>query len=349
MVWEWIILRTFIATHARNSFLKPKAHSPKPFPMSDANYYASLTPKPVKKRGARIVILISSLLVVVPVIIEEIPREQARWYQAAAQQSLDAENFDLALQQVGRAIALDPHQYAFHLLQSSIFEKRFKAKKSKSPDQDLTKALDCIARARKEATRDLQQLAVEFHAADFAHSVAHWKEAADQYKKILDIMTLSNYGRAQMLNGYAYNAALANVDLDTALSDVNEALDLITGDRRLDKDTLADGKSSILDTRAYVRYRRGEYTLALEDIEQSLQLFGSVKGKKLLSADNDLVRAVDVKQMKYEIIHTWAVMLYHRMLINDVLGIEQPQRRQIVASDEEAIKDLGFTPGPHLY
>jgi len=317
--------------------------------MSDANYYASLTPKPIKKRGAGIVILIASLLVVVPVVIYEIPREHARWYQAAAQQYLDDENFNQALQQIGRAIALDPHQYAFYLLQSRIYEKRFTTKKGASSEQDLKHAIDGIVRARKEATQDQQQLFVELQAADFAHTIGLWKEAAERYKKVLEMMTLGNYIRAQMLNGYAYNAALANIELDTALADINEAFDLISGDRRIDKEEMADAKSMMLDTRAYVHYRRGEYTAALEDIEQSLQLFEVMKSKRLRSADIDLVRAVEVRQKKNEIKRTWAVMLYHRMLINDVLGLEQPQRLQIVAHDEAVIRDLGFSPGQDLY
>jgi hypothetical protein len=37
------------------------------------------------------------------------------------------------------------------------------------------------------------------------------------------------------------------------------------------------------------------------------------------------------------------------MLINEELGLQEPQRFQIAAKDEGQIKALGYTPGPDLY
>jgi tetratricopeptide (TPR) repeat protein len=317
--------------------------------MSSANYYASLTPKPAKKRGAWIVIFITSLLVVVPVVIKEIPREHARWYQAAATEYLERGQFDSALQQVGRALELDPEQYRTYLLQARIYEKRYTTTDSKSSADDLARAFDCIALARNKAAQEGQQLIVELHAAELAHNVKRWKVAADHYKNILDTITVNTYLRAQMLNGYAYNAALANVDLDAALADIEEALDLVSDQRGLGKDDLADAKASFLDTRGYIHYRRGEYSPAIADIEQSLKLFEPVKDKKLEKAKGNLVRAHEIQRVKDEINRAWAVMLYHRALVNEVLAVDEPERILVVVQDLARIKALGQTPGTDLY
>lgn len=316
--------------------------------MSNANYYASLTPKPAKKRGAWMVILVTSLLVVVPVVIKEIPREHARWHQAAAREYLQQEKFDLALQQVERAIELDKLLYTSYLLRAKIYKERYKSKEGDGLLENMEHAFDSINRAKALAPPEQLRI-VEVQRADMAHELGLWKVAASEYKRILQAANFNIPARAHLLNGSAYNSALANIDLDTALADIEEALDLVSDYRGLGKETLQEIRASCLDTRGYIHFQRGEYRLALEDSEQSIQLFEPLRKKNLEDADNNVVRASERKKTKADINRTWAVLLYHRKLVNDMLAGEEPHRLDYVAEDEAAIKALGFEVGPHLY
>jgi tetratricopeptide (TPR) repeat protein len=108
------------------------------------------------------------------------------------------------------------------------------------------------------------------------------------------------------LNQRAYFQALANIELDQALQDVQASLNSRPGD------------AEIIDTRGYVLFRLGQYDAALKDLQQALSRLGGNDNLqfRLLALDEFSPRA---RRRLQEAI---AVMLHHRGEIRKKLGQE---------------------------
>ena len=144
-------------------------------------------------------------------------------------------------------------------------------------------------------------------------------------KKIDQISQRSgNPSRAEALNGLAYAQAVAKVEIDEALANVNEALELHDP---IDKDK-EHPKYNILDTRGYIRFLKGQYrerwmtwTLAIAGLhayEAELQ--------KKHAGGTDLPpqqrKLLDSRPRIRSGSSPRAVLYYHRALVLQALGKE---------------------------
>ncbi len=142
---------------------------------------------------------------------------------------------------------------------------------------------------------------------------------------------------ATVLNGLAYARALANIELDEALRDVNRALEL-TGKQ-----------AALLDTRGYIHFRRGAFESARADLNEAISLLeaeqsaGGSQGKTK-SRETTHEDPREERRLKKERDHTLAVLLYHRLLILNELEAEVE-----ADMDRKRIVELGFEPSEKLF
>jgi tetratricopeptide (TPR) repeat protein len=105
--------------------------------------------------------------------------------------------------------------------------------------------------------------------------------------------------------------------------------------------------ASYLDTRGYIYVRLADPASAIEDLEHAVTLIQWVRQAFPWHLDFIRHEILDIRplllaQEKYYF--TEAVIRYHRMLAYEASG-----KKDLAARDREAILDLGFEPGPHLF
>jgi tetratricopeptide (TPR) repeat protein len=183
------------------------------------------------------------------------------------------------------------------------------------------------------------------HAGEFENAVADWK-------KVEQLSLRSGIpDRATALNGLAYSQALAKVELDEALTSVNEALDL------------EEGNYNILDTRGYIHFLRKDYEAALADLD--LAVPGCDKAVELADANARVnstpplfhkvvsarpkrlleIAPPDAQSRRISIGTAAAVVHYHRSLVLNALD-----RKDDAKKDWEIARQLiGREPDETLF
>ena len=199
-----------------------------------------------KTRFPRPLFLIVFFGILAPYGLIEIPREIGRWHLANAYQLRAANEAEGAYQRLEAATYWFPNS-AELLLQRAEW---------KLEDGKKDEALaDCDAML---AAGGESHLWLIVHASFLQHA-GHFEGAVDDWKKIEQFSQRSGIpDRGTALNGLAYSQALAKKELDEALENVNEALDL------------EKGNPNILDTRGFVRFLRDDYDAALVDLDSAV-------------------------------------------------------------------------------
>jgi tetratricopeptide (TPR) repeat protein len=190
----------------------------------------------------------------------------------------------------------------------------------------------------------------------FMQTAGEHQRAVEDWKKIdRESQRTGDPDRATALNGLAYAQALAEVDIDKALDNVNEALEL------------APGNSAILDTRGFLLYLKGgssslaaalkDMNLAVEDMDR--RVGGSKRDTNesnkaadkfslLQSRPKTLREALpnsDPITARESALRSAAVLHYHRALIFEALG-----RTAGAEADREAARKLiGKEPDETLF
>jgi tetratricopeptide (TPR) repeat protein len=142
------------------------------------------------------------------------------------------------------------------------------------------------------------------HAGRHAEAIADWQEIVRQMEDE------GPQSQAQALNGLAYARAVAQVDLDTALADVNRALEL---------NTSAYAAPAYMDTRGYIHYLQGRYDRALNDLNPAVlgmeQVLAPTNGRSRLVAGPQFHDLSNERGI--------AVVRFHRALVLLALGREK--------------------------
>jgi tetratricopeptide (TPR) repeat protein len=128
------------------------------------------------------------------------------------------------------------------------------------------------------------------------------------------------------LNHRAYIRALAGRDLKAALDDINRALE-----------DSGQGSPEFLDTRGYILHLLGRQQEALDDLNIAIDATQEDRRRLLLLAGH-----VDEDEFAYRlraIDHGLAVMLQHRGLACQALGLEAQARQDLALA-----KNKGFDP-----
>lgn len=150
--------------------------------------------------------------------------------------------------------------------------------------------------------------------------------------------------RAGLLNDRAYARAVGDFEIDQALADIDEAIQLRKGDNRSDGD---DGVASFLDTKAYVLFRRKQYPEALKELDPAIAHTEREHKELELRLTGGVRRRPDDRDpfsKLQRVEHNLAVMYHHRGEIYEQQGKAAEAKR-----DFEAAVDLGFNPAEGVY
>jgi tetratricopeptide (TPR) repeat protein len=162
------------------------------------------------------------------------------------------------------------------------------------------------------------------HLGRHAESIADWEKLV---KLRADAAARR---RAEALNGLAYARAVAQTDLDQALREVEQALQLV-GDN-----------PAMLDTRGYIQVLRGDLEAAKTDLEVAVA--GVEQQLQKATATPDYVDRREYERDLRNLKQSVAVIRYHRALLCDQLGQAEP-----AAADRRRVRELGFEPNDDLF
>jgi tetratricopeptide (TPR) repeat protein len=286
---------------------------------------ADLAPQ-VRRRQARTVMLAGALLVFAPLIVSEAPREQARWYFAAALEYQQQQRTAAALESLNRALELDLRQPDYWLTRARWSQREGRLEEAFA---DLRQAVNLAPHDRVIDTL--------MERSDIFHQLELWDRAVDDWKLIHRLHQKGFPGPAttsSVLNGLAYSRALANTELDQALLDINEAL------RR------APDSPMYLDTRGYIHYRRGEFKKAQADLDAAVASFRAQWKEQIhrITAERrQRLHTDELDAIQRALDRALAAILYHRLLVFDVVDQSAAEK------DEAEIRSLGFDPTKVLY
>ncbi|HET6881680.1 MAG TPA: tetratricopeptide repeat protein [Pirellulales bacterium] len=171
------------------------------------------------------------------------------------------------------------------------------------------------------------------------------REAIDDLSKAI---SLSPSGDPTPRNNRAYARALANVELDEALVDVQQALDIV--DQQIaDTERVLPGtdaalqykvqKAAYLDTRGYIHFLQGNYEPARDDLNQAIEL-----AQQGLDAALPLVPAPRRAATQTQFNHEMAVMYHHRGEVFAKLGQQDAAKSDLDRGDQ-----LGYNPAAGVF
>jgi tetratricopeptide (TPR) repeat protein len=261
-------------------------------------------------RGIRPLTLILLAGVVGPCIALQIPREMGCWHLASAVSLRAKGEKQAAYEKLAAAMRWFPqnpellHRRARWQLADGEVEKAL-------ADNDAMLAL-----TDQNVNLNQAHAALLWEAGKFKEAINDWK-AIDQHSLRSGIPS-----RAEALNGLAYGQALADDELEEALENVNQSLDLKPDD------------AQVLDTRGYVYYRLKKYDLALADFDRAIERIEvdpELRGAAKVSAEREK-RETEAGKADLEAaapgVRAVAVIHYHRALALDALDRHDEAERE---------------------
>jgi tetratricopeptide (TPR) repeat protein len=251
------------------------------------------------------------LALIVPWLVIQTPREIGRWQLAGAFHARDAGQTERAYALLADAMEWFPDQPAL-LFQRATWRLE---------DGQETEALADCDRAVELAGDSYQALELRSQFLQYAG------RQADALKDLKTVEAISQRhgvpSRAHALNSLAYGRALAQKELDEALQQATQAINLTPAN---DPSRLA-----ILDTHGYILYLKGNYAAALSEmdlavagmeqfvlIEQKRNEQASIppKHKRLFDLGVGIPGGSSLRR-------STAVIRYHRALVLLALGREK--------------------------
>ncbi|HEX5104701.1 MAG TPA: hypothetical protein VFV87_12860 [Pirellulaceae bacterium] len=274
--------------------------------------------------GPRLIVVVLIALLVAPCAAVLAPREIAHWYLASAQELRSSGQKDEAYNRLAEAIRWSP-KHAGLLLQRAAWRLE---------DSQAEKALEDANQAA-ELARD--NFTVLYLRSQILQQLDRHAEAIQDWKAIDRLsLTRGTPSRAMALNGLAYARAVGRLELDEALKNVAEALEL------------EPKSAAILDTRGYLRHLNGENEKAIVDMDAAVkgveEEFSAIdnprpeRGRSVLSSDIDLT-GLNKPEQGVAVIH------YHRALVLKTLGREKDAKKDL----QRARELIGHEPDETLF
>jgi tetratricopeptide (TPR) repeat protein len=232
----------------------------------------------LRPRGIRPLTWILLLAIIGPCAVQLVPQEIGRWHLARAIQQRENGQKEAAYQELAAAMERFPNDPSL-LLRCAEWQLADGNREKAIADAD--RMLD--AAENSSAVNSAKWLSV--------HSLFLWKmgeftRAVEDCRQLESLSERSGIpDRATALNGLAYAQALANTELDEALSNVNQALEL------------RPASTAMLDTRGFIYFLQGEHALALKDLDAAV---------KMMDQEAELARKTPSK-------HLWPPMALKRI------------------------------------
>ena len=155
------------------------------------------------------------------------------------------------------------------------------------------------------------------------------REAIDDVTRALELRPRSDH---KLLNHRAYTRAIAGLELEEALSDIQQAIDQIHYE-----------EAAYLDTRGYIYHLLGRHDEALKDLDRAVQL-ATLQRKRMLQ----LAAARRQNRWRAKLERSFneieAVMIYHRGLVHEKLGNSEQAE-----ADQQRGLELGYNPAEGVY
>ena len=273
------------------------------------------------------------LIMVGPCTVMQVPLEIGRWKLAAAIQAREAGDKERAYAELNAAMnwvadrpALIAQQAKWHLADGQVEEGLAVADKLLESAPDSSEALRAHSRFLQMAGR-------------FEDAIADLKKV-DQNSQRTGVPS-----RAEALNELAYAQALAEVELDDALKNVDESLELLTKEEKRTGLELA-----IRDTRGYILFLKGRYAEALVDMEFAVARLKPIdmeSRRKFERLPPKVQRPLkhQFEQAFQQEFQPHAVMYYHRALVYEALG----KKAEAEADRQRARSLIGREPDESLF
>jgi tetratricopeptide (TPR) repeat protein len=208
---------------------------------------------PLRPRGIRPLTWILLLAIIGPCAVQFVPNEMGRWHLTRAIRLRENGQKEAANRELAVAMERFPNNPSL-LLRRAEWQLADGNREGAIADAD--RMLDAVRNS--SAVHSAKWLNI--------HSLFLWKlgefsRAVEDCKQLESLSERSGIPeRATALNGLAYAQALANIDLDEALANVNQALEL------------RPASEAMLDTRGFIYFRQGEYSLALKDLDEAVKV-----------------------------------------------------------------------------
>jgi tetratricopeptide (TPR) repeat protein len=302
-------------------------------PTTDVEYEPAAPPR---RRTPWLWMLGFALLVVAPVIAVNYHAEVSRWKVAAALEAWERGDATGGEQLLQEALRWDPQNPQVPLVRAQRL----------ADNKDYAGALEMLEKASEHGAT-----VSTFVLAEFLTKAGRAKEAVALFDpairalRVADSETVFEFlhkayrgNLASLLNMQAYLRAVGNFELEAALEQIEEALSY-SPDKR--------SRTALLDTRGFIRWRKGEYAEALADLNVSVEQ-AEQELKEALSPKAGVgrksVTPADLRHEKEQLTKPVAVIRYHRALIHQSLGDEAQAEK-----DFARVRELGFEPGDDLF
>ena len=270
-----------------------------------------------------LIILFMIGIVVGPICVAYLPKEIAYWQMAAAEEMRLDGRLEEAILYLSRAIDKCPND-------STLWRQRAQWRmEARQFEQALLDADRAVALAPGSAEGYMVRSQIYQHLGRHAQAVKDWSwlvEATRQRK---------GAEHASALNGRSYARALGGLELEEAKKDIEAALSIV------------GPNAAMLDTRGYLRYRRGEYAAARADMEKAVALAEGEFQLYSRGAEKLRLGTADPRLLELELsrhAQATAVIRYHRALVYDRLGMQDRAEE-----DRRRVRQLGFEPNDSLF
>ncbi len=303
----------------------------------------SETPLPLwRQRWFRIAAVLLVLAIAAAVVVHtQGDKFLASWYSSRAEARASKGDFAGAVADMTQAIAKTPDDLELYSRRGEF--------RLRDQDADLDAALADFNHVLEidpdysagYSRRSFVYQRKAFHAKDPAEAKQLHAQAIADLEKARPSVPKND---SDFLNQMAYARALAGVDLDLALQEVNLALKKFDVDRilanlqapidpRLALNALI--VRSYLDTRGYIQHLRGENQEGLADMDDAIAMHEAAVPPFASAMSDSDQRSTFMKQQD----ETLGVLLHHRGLIHQALGNEEQAKE-----DLERAEELGFNP-----
>ena len=293
-----------------------------PKPATDPVILAEFADSPPRRRrrwpGVLLILFIIGV-VVVPLLFHGFSDELARWRLAAAWEQRLNGDLDAAIASLDRAIVADPENLEL-LLQRAAWHQE---------DGEPAAALADCDQAAKLRPDDPRVL---FQRSQIFQELGRHEEAIADMEQLAKV---GGFSPSTNLNALAYARAVGQRQLEKALEEVEEALEM-------------EGENAAyLDTRGFIHWQLGNLNEALRDMNKAVEeveaTFESARQQveriRSITVDSRSVELEFEKQKK-----GLAVLLYHRGLVHRSQGNEQAAE-----ADFKRVRELGFEPSSKLF
>jgi tetratricopeptide (TPR) repeat protein len=251
----------------------------------------------------------------------------AQWLASHGARKYDADDLDGAARDLDRALAWSDKSPV-------IFELRGQVRLEKGDLlgslADFNKTIDLaphstepyVARAmvlqrlerHEDAIRDLSQ-AIRLHR-----------------NSDVPLLRYAPYTRSELLNSRAYTRAIAGLELDAALADIDRAI------------TMEGENAHYLDTRGYIYFLLEDYHRANEDLEKALKIAEDNEPLPGLIIAGDTPRQRRLARVKRQYDQALAVIHHHSGQIYEKLGDVAKAEAHLRQGDR-----LGYNPAAGVY